>query len=415
MRQFRSPVRICCLTTPLQKSVLTLARRESLRIVLPRIDAPINRPIGSKPTRFANMVQVTQLKVAVLDDYQGISEPHFSRLDKSLFNVAIFKDTLLPYNHPETPEYARNALVSRLEPFDVICTMRERTPFPKELIARLPNLKLLLSTGLRNNSLDLPAFKERGIPVAGTADKSTGKQVGTNSTTEHCVTLILSLARNIASDDLAVKSGLWQTELAIGLTGKTFGVVGLGRLGVSTAKIMHLAFGMKIIAWSSNLTQEAADEKAKAEGLPVEGPDGEKTFKVVSRDELFSTADVLSVHLVLSDRSQGLIKADDLSKMKKTALFVNTSRGPLVVEKDLLDMLKKGGIRGCALDVFNLEPLPLDSEWRTVKWGQDGRSRVLLTPHMGYVEEKTLNAWYEQQADNIKRWQSGDILVNVLT
>ncbi|TQN70106.1 D-3-phosphoglycerate dehydrogenase [Colletotrichum shisoi] len=395
------------------------------------------------------MVQVTQLKVAVLDDYQGTSEPHFNKLDKSLFNVTTFKDTLLPYNHPGTPEYIKNALVSRLEPFDVICnytpflafgsccngtrfsaskrpraqsafrvfrtcTMRERTPFPRSLIERLPNLKLLLSTGLRNNSLDLPAFKERAIPVAGTADKSTGKQVGTNSTTEHCVALVLSLARNVAADDLAVKSGLWQTDLAVGLTGKTFGVLGLGRLGVSTAKIMNLAFGMRIVAWSPNLTQEAADEKAKAEGLPVEGPDGDKTFQVVSREELFAAADVLSVHVVLSDRSRGMITADDLSRMKRSALFVNTSRGPLVVERDLLNLLHKGGIRGCALDVFDLEPLPLDSEWRAVSWGQDGRSRVLLTPHMGYVEEKTLNSWYEQQADNIKRWQSGDVLVNVL-
>ncbi|TEA20724.1 D-3-phosphoglycerate dehydrogenase [Colletotrichum sidae] len=360
------------------------------------------------------MVQVTQLKVAVLDDYQGIAEPHFNKLDRSLFDVTVFNDTLLPYNHPETPRYAQNALVSRLEPFHVICTMRERTPFPKELIDRLPNLKLLLTTGLRNASLALPVFAERGIPVAGTADKSTGTQVGTNSTTEHCVTLILALARNIAADDLAVKSGLWQTDLATGLTAKTLGVVGLGRLGVSTAKIMHLAFGMKVIAWSTNLTQEAADDKARAEGLPVEGPDGEKTFKVVGREELFSAADVVSVHLVLSDRSRGLINAEDLSGMKKTALFVNTSRGPLVVEEDLLGVLKKGGIRGCAVDVFNLEPLPTDSEWRTTEWGRDGRSKVLLTPHMGYVEEKTLNAWYEQQADNIKRWQAGDVLLNVL-
>ncbi|KAL2876303.1 hypothetical protein SGCOL_008479 [Colletotrichum sp. CLE4] len=343
------------------------------------------------------MVQVTQLKIAVLDDYQGLSEPHFSKLDKSLFNVTQFKDTLLPYNHPETPEYAKDALVSRLEPFDVLY-----------LIGRLPNLKLLLSTGLRNNSLDLPAFKDRGIPVAGTVDKATVKQAGTNSTTQHCVTLVLSLARNIAADDLAVKSGLWQTDVAIGMTGKTFGVVGLGRLGVSTAKIMHLAFGMNIIAWSTNLTQEAANEKAKAEGLPV------GTFRAVSREELFSTADVLSVHIVLSDRSRGLINADDLSKMKKSALFINTSRGPLVVEKDLLDVLKKGAIRGCALDVFNLEPLPVDSEWRSTEWGRDGRSRVLLTPHMGYVEESTLNAWYEQQAGNIRRWQAGDALDNVL-
>ncbi|KAK1991860.1 D-isomer specific 2-hydroxyacid dehydrogenase [Colletotrichum falcatum] len=360
------------------------------------------------------MVQVTWLKIAVLDDYQGISEPQFSELDRSLFHVTFFKDTLLPYNHPGTPEHVRDSLVSRLEPFDVICTMRERTPFPKELIARLPNLKLLLTTGLRNNSLDLAAFKERGIPVAGTAEKSTGRQAGTNSTTEHCVTLILSLARNIAQDDLAVKSGLWQTGLATGLTAKTLGVVGLGRLGVSTAKIMHLAFGMKIAAWSPNLTQEAADDKARAEGLPVEGPDGDKTFKVVGRDELFGVADVVSVHLVLSDRSWGLIGARDLSRMKKTAFLVNTSRGPIVAEKDLLDVLKRGGIRGCALDVFDLEPLPLDSEWRTVEWGRDGRSRVLLTPHMGYVEEKALSVWYEQQVDNIKRWQLGDVLVNAM-
>lgn len=293
--------------------------------------------------------------------------------------------------------------------------MRERTPFPKDLIARLPNLKLLLTTGLRNNSLDLAAFRDRAIPVAGTAgtaDKPTN--MGTNSTTEHCVALILALARNLAADDLAVKSGLWQTTTATGMAGKTLGVLGLGRLGVSTAKIMRLAFGMRVVAWSTNLTQEAADEKARAEGLPVEGPDGEKTFKVVSREELFASADVLSVHLVLSDRSRGMVGGDDLERMKKTAFLVNTSRGPLVNEKDLLDVLNKGAIRGCALDVHDIEPLPVDSVWRTTEWGRDGRSRVLLSPHMGYVEEESLSAWYAQQVDNIKRWQAGDVLVNKL-
>ncbi|KAF6823904.1 d-isomer specific 2-hydroxyacid dehydrogenase [Colletotrichum plurivorum] len=361
------------------------------------------------------MIQVTQLKVAVLDDYQGISEPQFQKLDKSLFDIVTFKDTLLPYNHPETPAYVKDALVSRLEPFDVVCTMRERTPFPKDLITRLPNLKLLLTTGLRNNSLDLPAFRDRGIPVAGTAgtaDKPTN--IGTNSTTEHCVTLILALARNVAGDDLAVKSGLWQTTTATGMAGKTLGVLGLGRLGVSTAKIMRLAFGMRVVAWSTNLTQEAANEKAQAEGLPVEGPDGEKTFKVVSREELFASADVLSVHLVLSDRSRGIVGAEDLARMKKTAFLINTSRGPLVNEKDLLETLNKGAIRGCALDVHDIEPLPVDSVWRTTEWGRDGRSRVLLSPHMGYVEEESLSAWYAQQVDNINRWQAGDVLVNQL-
>jgi phosphoglycerate dehydrogenase-like enzyme len=176
---------------------------------------------------------------------------------------------------------------------------------------------------------------------------------------------------------------------------------------------MHVAFGMRVISWSANLTQEAADDKAKAMGLPVE-TGGEKTFKAVSREELFETADVISVHLVLSDRSRGLVGAEDLRRMKKSAIFVNTSRGPLVKERDLLSVLKDGLIRGAAVDVFDLEPLPKDSEWRTTKWGQDGRSQVLVTPHMGYVEEGTIRTWYEQQVENIKRWKDGLDLVNPL-
>jgi lactate dehydrogenase-like 2-hydroxyacid dehydrogenase len=280
------------------------------------------------------------------------------------------------------------------------------------VIARLTNLKLLLTTGLRNNSLDLIEFKARGIPVAGAADTPTGASVGSRSTTEHCVALILAAARNIAQDDLAVKSGFWQTSVNQGLHAKVLGVVGLGRLGLAVAKIMNQAFGMKIVCWSQNLTQEAADGKAKASGLPIEGPDGEKTFKFVSRETLFESSDVISLHLVLSDRTRGLIGTDDLSRMKKSAFFVNTSRGPLVKEADLLDILKKGVIRGAALDVFDLEPLPMDSEWRTTTWGEAGRSQVLLTPHMGYVEEHTLKAWYEQQVENIKRWSSGEALTN---
>lgn len=290
--------------------------------------------------------------------------------------------------------------------------MRERTPFPKDLIARLPNLKLLLTTGLRNASLDLHALKERNIPVAGAVDSGPARSVGTDSTTQHCVVLILAAARNIAPDDASVKSGGWQTSYAAGLSGKVFGTVGLGRLGVSVAKIMNIAFGMKVVAWSSNLTQEAADEKAKSAGLPVEDANGRKTFKVMSKEELFKTADVVSIHLVLSERSKGIISAKDLELMKSTAIFVNTSRGPLVVEEDLLSVLEKGLIRGAALDVFNLEPLPLDSKWRTTKWGEDGRSQVLLTPHMGYVEKGTLDAWYQQQVENIERWEKGEALTS---
>lgn len=294
--------------------------------------------------------------------------------------------------------------------------MRERTPFPADLIAQLSSLKLFLSTSVRNNSLDLNAFKERGILVAGTVDKkrTDKKTAGTDSTTQHCVTLILALARNVAQDDAAVKDGAWQTGMATGLVGKTLGIVGLGRLGANVARIMNLAFGMRVIAWSTNLTQEAADEKAKEAGLPVENADGEKTFKAVSRDELFSTADVVSLHVVLSDRSRGMVTTQDLSKMKKSAFLVNTSRGPLIVERDLLDHLKAGKIGGVALDVFDLEPLPSQSEWRSKTWGRDGSSRVLLTPHMGYVDGETMGSWYEQQVENIIRWEANEPLENIL-
>lgn len=296
--------------------------------------------------------------------------------------------------------------------------MRERTPFPEGLITSLPNLKLLLTTGLRNNALSLPTFTKLSIPVAGTDSSSSKlsktKGAGTDSTTEHCITLILCLARNIADDDANVKTGGWQTVFATGLSGKTLGVVGLGRLGVSTARIMKVAFGMKIVAWSSNLTQQTADEKAVGAGLPVEDEDGEKTFEVVSKEELFGTADVVSLHLVLSDRSRGVITRDDLGRMKKTAFFVNTSRGPLVVEQDLLDILKEGKIAGAATDVFDVEPLPQDSEWRSQAWGKNGRSRVLVTPHMGYVEEASITGWYEQQVANIERFARGEPLENVL-
>lgn len=288
--------------------------------------------------------------------------------------------------------------------------MRERTPFPGELVRRLPNLKMLLTTGRRNLALDLEAFKERGIPVFGAgASLGSGASALPDSTTEHIVTSILAIAKNIASDDAIVKDGGWQTRLNTGVAGKTLGLVGLGRLGASVAKIFRIAFGTKIIAWSENLTQEKADEQAKHLGLATE-TDGEKTFKSVSREELFSTADFISVHLVLSDRSRGLINAKDFAMMKPESFFINTSRGPLVVEKDLLETLKQGRIRGAALDVFNIEPLPANSEWRTTPWGKDGRSNVLLTPHTGYVEDSAIETFYKVQADILTRRNKGEDL-----
>lgn len=292
--------------------------------------------------------------------------------------------------------------------------MRERTPLPAALLARLPNLQLVLSTGTRNLSLDLASLQARNIPAAGAVDRQHAGSVGSVSTTEHCVAMILAAARNIAGDDLSVKTGGWQTVPAVGLKGKVLGVVGLGRLGVAVARIMVVGFGMRVVAWSENLTQEKADEMARGAGLEVEGGDGEKTFKVVGKEELFRTADVVSLHLVLSDRSRGVVGAKELEWMKKSAILVNTSRGPLVVEGELLEALEHGRIRAVALDVFALEPLPLESRWRSTKWGQDGRSRVLLTPHMGYVEESTLDAWYDEQVENLQRWERGEELTTRL-
>lgn len=283
--------------------------------------------------------------------------------------------------------------------------MRERTPFPKGLLERLPRLKLLLSCGRHNKAVDIEACQARGIPVTGTEDKG-----AIDTTLEHVITLILAAGHDIAQNDASMKAGKWQTTFVTGVSRKTLGVVGLGRLGSSVARIMNLAFGMKIVAWSPNLTQSTADEQAKSKGLPVEGPDGEKTFKAVSREELFATADVVSLHLLLSERTRCLITAEDLSKMKPSSFFVNTSRGPLVVEEDLLRTLREGKIRGAALDVFNLEPLPVDSEWRDPTWGTNGKSQVVMTPHIAFVEEGVLNGFYEQQVEELERWSRGEPL-----
>jgi lactate dehydrogenase-like 2-hydroxyacid dehydrogenase len=360
----------------------------------------------------------TPIKLAILDDYQNIASPHFETL-KPNFSITVFRDTLLPYNHPSTPQDVKQEIIERLKPFTVISSMRERTPFPRDLLKQLPNLKLLLTTGLRNAAIDMVAAKELGIHVTGAPGKGRStsaaakKKRGPDSTTQHCVALILGIARGLASDDKEVKTGGWETGLATGLSGKNFSTLGLGRLGGNVAKIMYLSFGMRILAWSTSLTQEAADEKAKALGLPVEDEDG-KVFTVVSKEELFKQADVLSVHYVLSDRSRGIVSAEDLALLKPSALFVNTSRGPLVDEAALIEVLGKGKIRGAAIDVFEIEPLPKESRWRSEAWGTEGRSKVLLSPHMGYVEEEAMANWYEEQAEILERWYKGEELLHVL-
>ncbi|KAK2608679.1 hypothetical protein QQS21_002790 [Conoideocrella luteorostrata] len=354
--------------------------------------------------------------LAILDDYLSISIPHFEHLPKSDISISVFKSPL-----PQRTAQQRAALVEKLKPFQAISTMRERTPFPASLLRELPNLELLLCTGTQFETFDLDEAKKLGIAVVAapgrgrsdrnnsTADKknSPGQDIrkgGNHPTTHHTLAMILALARNIADGDAAIKSGGWQTSMAMGLPGKTIGVVGMGRLGASVARASILALGMKVVCWSANLTQEKADEVAAALKLPTEDEHGDKTFRVVSKEELFKTADVITLHYVLSERSRNLVSKKELDMMKDTALLVNSSRGPLINESDLLDAAESGRIRAIGLDTFEYEPLPADSPWRSGRWGKDGRSNVLLTPHMGYVEEGLMNNWYAETAENVERW-----------
>ena len=358
--------------------------------------------------------------LAVLDDPHNTAAPHFARFHPAQLALTVFRDTLPPYAHPASTERDRAALIARLRPFSVLATMRERTAFPRELLRQLPALKLILATGSKFESWDLAAMRELGIQVCAAPGKARASGPAGHPTTQHVWALILALARNVAADDALIKgkSGPagWQTGLAIGLQGKTLGVVGFGRLGAQVARIGALAFGMKIACWSANLTQEKADQLAEEAGLPVTGggaaAEGQKTFRAVSKEALFRDSDVLSLHYVLSERSRGIVGSQEFAWMKPSALFVNAARGPLVDETALLDTLRNGRIRGAAIDVFDIEPLPADSPWRTEDWDAEGKSRVLLTPHMGYVDEDTMSIWYEETAENVERWLSGKELLH---
>lgn len=371
--------------------------------------------------KFLTMSTSGPIRVAILDDYLDVAKKHFTDIDPSKASITVFNDSLPPFTHPATSKEDKDALIHRLKPFTVIASLRERTAFPRELFDALPNLKLLLATGTQFQTFDLAAAKDRGITVATTTGKGRtdrprppAPKGGAHHTVQHTWALILGLASNIARDDLVVKTGGWETELAVSMSGKTLGLVGLGRLGGATARVGLLSWGMKVIAWSENLNQEKADAMAKQMGLPTENDEGEKTFKAVSKEEVFKNADFVSVHYVLSDRSKGIVGEKELSAMKKSAFFLNTSRGPLVDEEALLKTLRNGSIRGAALDVFDIEPLPSNSPWRTQSWGQNGSSQVLLTPHMGYVEERVINNWYAEQAENLERYLDGKDLLNIL-
>jgi phosphoglycerate dehydrogenase-like enzyme len=310
---------------------------------------------------------VTQ--VAILDDYQKVAQgsADWTALPPDL-EVTFFHD------HLADPDQ----LVARLEPFAIVGVMRERTPFPVSLLQRLPNLRLLITTGPRNASIDGEAAQRLGITVCGT--RSSGY-----ATAELAMALILALARGLPAETASMRAGGWQVGLGRDLAGAVLGVVGLGRLGSRLARLGQ-AFGMTTIAWSQNLTEAAAAEVGA---------------RRVDKAELFRHADFISVHLQLSARTRGLIGAAELALMQPDACLVNTSRGPIVDEDALVDALQSGRIAGAALDVYDREPLPRDHRLRRVP-------NLLLTPHIGYVTRESYATFYGDMVAGIAAFLAGN-------
>ncbi|OKJ96168.1 D-2-hydroxyacid dehydrogenase family protein [Amycolatopsis sp. CB00013] len=306
------------------------------------------------------------MKIAILDDYQEVALG-FGDWDSLGAEIEVFTK---PFADPAD-------VVGRLRDFEVVVAMRERTRFPAEVLDRLPALRLLVSTGHRNAAIDVAAARRNGVVVS-----STGYIAAPAA--EHTWALILAAARNVPVESRNMRDGGWQTTVGTILAGKTLGLLGLGRLGAGAAKIGQ-AFGMETIAWSQNLTQEKAD------------PHG---VTAVSKDELFARADVLSVHLVLSARSRGLVGAPELAAMKPTAMLVNTSRGPIVDEAALVDALRRKEIAVAALDVYDVEPLPSEHPLRTL-------DNVVLTPHIGYVTREAYEIFYRDAVEDIAAFQAG--------
>jgi phosphoglycerate dehydrogenase-like enzyme len=309
-----------------------------------------------------------RVRVAVLDDYQNVA---MTTADWS--SVTSRADVTVFTDHVCDPD----ALLARLAPFDVVFVMRERTPLPRNIIERLPRLRMIASTGPFNASIDMDAAAEAGIHVG-----TTGGTVA--STVELTWALILATARHLVTERQAVADGRWQTTVGRELDGRVLAVLGLGRIGARVARL-GVAFGMDVIAWSAHLTAEAA----AAAGA-----------RYVSRDELFATADVLTVHLKLGERSRGLVGAVELAAMKPSALLVNTSRGPIVDEPALVAALQSGTIAGAGLDVFDVEPLPADHPLRTLP-------NVLATPHLGYVADRPYAIFYRDAVKAIADWLDG--------
>jgi phosphoglycerate dehydrogenase-like enzyme len=307
--------------------------------------------------------------VAVLDDYQGVAlEMADWRALGPAVDVQVFRDHLKD----------EDRLVDRLAPFHAVVAMRERTPFLQRLLQRLPALRLLVTTGAANASIDLDGASRLGILVCGTRGLK-------YPTAELTWGLILAQARHIPREDQATRRGRWQMTLGTGLQGKVLGVIGLGTLGSQVAAIGR-AFGMSVIAWSQNLTANRAAECGAA---------------LVSKEELLNRADIVTIHLKLSDRTHGFLGARELALMKPTAFLVNTSRGPIVEEGALIEALRRGAIAGAALDVFDDEPLPSDHPLRRLE-------NTVITPHLGYVTREGYEVFYRDAVEDVRAFFDGN-------
>jgi phosphoglycerate dehydrogenase-like enzyme len=309
------------------------------------------------------------VRAAVLDDYQNVALTFadWSPITRDV-EVKVF----------DKPFANQAEVIKALQGFAIIVGMRERTPFPRKVIEALPDLKLLITTGARNNSFDVKACSERGITVCGTG-------VVGSPTTGIAFGLMLELTRRVGFENARLKAGApWQVTIGRDLEGLTLGILGLGKLGQRSVTVGK-AFGMKTIAWSQNLTPE----KAQAGGA-----------ELVTKEDLFRSSDVVTIHLILSDRSRGLVGAKELGLMKKTSYLVNTSRGPIVDEKALIATLQSKSIAGAGLDVFDVEPLPLDHPFRKM-------DNVVITPHLGYVSEQNYRKYFPDIVEDIRAWLDG--------
>jgi phosphoglycerate dehydrogenase-like enzyme len=312
--------------------------------------------------------------VAVLDDYQGRAPEYadWESLGPDV-DVTFFREPI-----------GQEALARTLEAFEILVLMRERTRFPRPVLEALPRLRLLVTTGMRNAAVDIAYLRQRGVVVSGTAGSGAGPTPGIPSTAEVAWALILAVCKRVTIEDRAIRDGRWQTGVPVNLGGATLGLAGLGNLGAAMVGPAR-AFGMDVVAWSQNLTTE----RAEAAGV-----------RKVSQRQLLTESDVLSIHLVLGDRTRGLFGADELALMKPTAVLINTSRGPIVDEQALIAALRGRTIAGAGLDVYDREPLPAGHELTTL-------DNVVLLPHLGYVSEAGFRTMYGQVVADIAAFLAG--------